>query len=470
MINKVMLVWPWNPVHFRTHELFPIGLGHLANHIPRDRFDLLILDCSLNDISPTSDQFKKTLLDFHPDVVGVSWWSSNTPTVEATIRVIKSTLPDTLVCVGGPHATAMRHLLIQNSLIDFVLVGESEHNFASLLNAIATQGGYPGETVCKAIGGLVFKNAQAQIFSTPQSFVQDLDSLGRIDYERMQLPAYHSQGYYYGGKLVKISSERSAPIITSRGCPYRCTYCMGPTLNGRKIRRNSIEYIVRTIEILYHDFGVRYLTIADDNFTFNAAKAEEVCLRIAQLSLPDLTIGTPNGVRMSRLTTSLLNAMRRAGWKEITIAPESGSPRTLEAMHKQMDLSIVPKIVEMCHAADLKVTAFFIIGYPNETLEDIALTEKFIYATDFDFIGISIFQPLPGTAVFNQLVEDGVIPLGFCPGHYQEVTFKHPFLPPELLCDEYNRIWNNYREFKGLPIKNRQVASIRVEDVVSTFI
>ncbi|MGA3282045.1 MAG: radical SAM protein [Smithella sp.] len=468
--NKILLIWPWNPNHFRTHELFPIGLGHLANLISRDFFNLMILDCSLNDILPTSEQFKQALLDFHPDVVGISWWSNNTPIVETTIRSIKSTLPDALVCVGGPHATAIGHLLIKNDLIDFVFVGESEINFASLLKAISIYGGYPDESICKSIGGLIFKNSQGQYFSTEQSFVENLDNLGRIDYERLQLPAYHNQGYYYGGKLMKVNTEHSAPIVTSRGCPYNCTYCMGPILNGHKIRRNSIDHIIQTIEILYHDFGVKYLTIADDNFTFNPAWAEEVCLRIAHLSLSDLTIGTPNGVRMSRLTASLLYAMHSAGWKEITIAPESGSPRTLFAMRKKVDLGIVSKVVEMCHSADLKVSAFFIIGYPNETLEDIKLTEKFIYDVNFDFVGISIFQPLPGTVMFNKLVEDAIIPRGFIPGHYQEITFKHPFLSPEVLCDEYNRIWNDFRKFKGLPIKNRHVASIRAQDVVSTFI
>ena len=469
MLSKLLLIWPWNPDHFRTHEIFPIGLGHLAKHIPIDRFELMLLDCSLNDIAPNSEKFKKILLEFRPDIVGVSWWSGNTPTVETTIRVIKSTLPGALVCVGGPHASALGNLLIKNSLIDFVLTGESEINFARLLEAISIYGGYPDESVLKTINGLIFKNANGQLFSSPQSFVDNLDSLGRIDYERLQLPAYHNQGYYYGGKFAKQVNQRSAPIISSRGCPYPCTYCLGPKLNGRKIRRNSIEFIIRTIEILYYDFGTRYITIADDNFTFYPSWAQEVCVRIAQLALPDLTIGTPNGVRMSRLNPTLLDAMRRAGWKEITIAPESGSPKTLFEMKKHLDLSIVPKVVEMCHDSDLKVTAFFIIGYPNETLEDIYLTEKLIYTVNFDFVGISIFQPLPGTAIFNKLVEQQTIPIGFIPGHYQQVTF-HSLIPPNILCQEYNRIWNNFREFKGLPIKNRQIATIRTNNIISTFI
>ena len=166
ILNKVLLIWPWNPNHFRTHELFPIGLGHLANLISRDCFDLLILDCSLNDIPPTSEQFKQALLEFQPDVVGISWWSNNTTIVETTIRLIKSTLPNAIVCVGGPHATAIGHLLIKNNLIDFVFVGESELNFASLLKAISIYGGYPDESICKSIGGLIFKNSQGQISRT----------------------------------------------------------------------------------------------------------------------------------------------------------------------------------------------------------------------------------------------------------------------------------------------------------------
>ncbi|MBK8793193.1 MAG: hypothetical protein IPN59_08525 [Holophaga sp.] len=103
----------------------------------------------------------------------------------------------------------------------------------------------------------------------------------------------------------------------------------------------------------------------------------------------------------------------------------------------------------------MKVSAFFIIGYPDETLEDIALTEKFILDTDFDFVGISIFQPLPGSKIYQSLVDQGTIPAGFIPGHYQEVTFPRKNIDNETLRDAYNQLWNRYREHKGMPIQNR---------------
>ena len=123
----------------------------------------------------------------------------------------------------------------------------------------------------------------------------------------------------------------------------------------------------------------------------------------------------------------------------------------------------------MFHEVGLQVTAFFIIGYPDETLEDIAQTREFIFGNDFDFVGVSIYQPLPGTDIYNRLVLANVIPRGFIPGHYQEVTYRRPNIDSEVLCRVYNDIWNGYREFKKLPILNRSVARIRNDMVISSL-
>ena len=98
-----------------------------------------------------------------------------------------------------------------------------------------------------------------------------------------------------------------------RGCPYTCTFCMGPLMTGRKVRRHSIERITGTIRTLYHEYGVRYISIVDDNFTMHVRWAEDVCNAIVALGLPDLTMGTPNGIRMEKMTESLAAAMARAG-------------------------------------------------------------------------------------------------------------------------------------------------------------
>jgi radical SAM superfamily enzyme YgiQ (UPF0313 family) len=138
-------------------------------------------------------------------------------------------------------------------------------------------------------------------------------------------------------------------------------------------------------------------------------------------------------------------------------------------MDKPVDLARIPEFLSLFHNVGLQVSAFFIIGYPEETLEDIALTRQFILDNAFDFVGISIYQPLPGTAIYDRLVTEGTIPRGFIPGHYQEVTFKRRGMDSSVLRDEYNRLWNEYRERRGMPIRNRAVASIREQMVVSAL-
>jgi radical SAM superfamily enzyme YgiQ (UPF0313 family) len=463
MKRGIVLIWPWSAQHARTHETFPIGLGYLANAIDPRRFDVTVQDCALDDLHPDGVAFREALSAIRPDIVGISCWSLNVPVIEKTIRAVKSLYPQSVLCLGGPHATARGEALILDQDVDYVFHGEAEIGFRQLVEAIQDCNGRPADAVLARIPGLIYRDAGRQVKKNSRLCLPDLDTLGAIDYRRLRLNEYHKQGYSYGAKLNK-EQKLSAPIITTRGCPYTCTFCMGPLAAGRKVRRHSIEQITGAVNLLYHQYGVRYISIVDDNFTMHVRWAEDVCNAIIALGLPDLTMGTPNGIRMEQMTESLAAAMARAGWKEVLIAPESGSPRTLLEMRKQLDLSIVPGVVDLFHRVGIEVSAFFIIGYPSETMEDIAMTERFIFENRFDFCGISIFQPLPGTSIFQTLVSEGRIPDTFVPGHYQEVTFQPAHIDKQTLCDEYNRLWNAYRESRGLPIKNRRVATIRLDD------
>ena len=458
---SITLVWPWSLQHERTHELFPIGLGYIISNIDPHKYDLHLLDCALEDLQPDSAEFRRRILENSPKVVGISWWSLNTPVVEKTIEVVKSLVPDVILVVGGPHLVAHAKSVVESHLVDYAFIGEAEQGFPQLLDTLFHENSAGQAQNLENIGGLtyLYNNTVRQV---PQQFVDDLDLLGGVDYEQTNLKHYHRHGYYYGEKLNK-QKKLSAPIMTSRGCPYRCSFCLAPKMNGNRIRRHSIAHIIKSIQSLYFDFGVRYIAIIDDNFTIDHDWTVAVCNAIADLDLKDLCVGTPNGIPLAvGITTDLAEAMKRAGWQEIMIAPESGSLATLKAMKKPVNLDLVPDFIEVFHSAGIKVSAFFIIGYPNETIEDIRLTEKFILNTNFDFVGISIFQPLPGTEIFDRLVQEGTVPADFIPGHYQEVTFTRPYIPDLVLRDTYNNIWNHYRQSRGLPIKNSAVASIRI--------
>lgn len=464
---KVMLIWPWSTRKGGALEIFPIGIGYLASNIDRDCFDLQILDCVLDDLAPGSEGFVRHLQEFQPDVVGASWWSLNTEVVEETFRVIRRELPHALLMAGGPHLVGCSRMVVGGGCVDYAFVGEAELGCARLLDAIQQAGGHPTAAILAQIPGLVYRTLD-EVHENPPKYLDDLDAVQGIDYKSLRLDDYYAQGYYYGAKFNK-KAELTAPIMTQRGCPFHCTFCLAPKIDGAQIRRHSLERIVTTIKRLYLKFGVRYIAIVDDNFTLNKKWAIKVCNAIADLNFHDLTIGTPNGIPQRGMDVEMAQAMRRAGWREVTIAPESGSKRTLEAMRKPVNIDTVPGFIRMFHEVGLQVTAFFIIGYPDETLEDIEMTRKFILENDFDFAGVSIYQPLPGSDIYDRLVAENVIPPGFIPGHYQEVTFRRSNMDEKTLCDVYNDIWNEYRERKGMPIKSRAVARIRERMVVSAF-
>ena len=465
--RKVMLIWPWKDVKGQALELFPIGLGYLVSNINRERFEVRILDCVLNDIAPESEAFANELNEFKPDIVGISWWSNVTPVVEDTIRGIKQLMPDVILMAGGPHLTGCGDSVVAGRCVDFAFGGEAELGCARLLEAIQDADGFPPADVLAGIPGVIYRDGES-VRHNATDFVQDLDLVRGIDYESLRLRDYHARGYYYGAKLQK-KTELTAPIMSARGCPFHCTFCMAPQIDGRGIRRHSLEQVIDRIKTLYHDFGVRYVAIIDDNFTINKKWAMKVCNAIADLNFPDLAMGTPNGIPLAGMDIELAQAMKRAGWREVMIAPESGSKKTLAAMKKPVNIDLIPNFIRLFHEVGLLVTAFFIIGYPDETLEDIALTKKFIFENDFDFVGISFYQPLPGTDIYNRLVAENIIPKGFIPGQYQEVTFSRPNIDSRVLCDLYNDMWNEYREFKKLPIKNRAIARIRQDMVRSAY-
>ena len=324
-------------------------------------------------------------------------------------------------------------MVVGGGCVDYAFVGEAELGCARLLDAIQQAGGHPTAAILAQIPGLVYRTLDEVHDKNLPKYLYYLDAVQGIDYKSLRLDDYYAQGYYYGAKFNK-KAELTAPIMTQRGCPFHCTFCLAPKIDGAQIRRHSLERIVTTIKRLYLEFGVRYIAIVDDNFTLNKKWAIKVCNAIADLNFHDLTIVYSQWNPQRGMDVEMAQAMRRAGWREVTIAPESGSKRTLEAMRKPVNIDTVPGFIRMFHEVGLQVTAFFIIGYPDETLEDIEMTRKFILENDFDFAGVSIYQPLPGSDIYDRLVAENVIPPGFIPGHYQEVTFRRSNMDEKTLC------------------------------------
>jgi len=398
--TRILLIHPYG---FDVSCVLPLALAYLDSQIDKDRFQTKIFDCSLRGITADSEQFVDELLEFKPDVVGVSMWSFVYPEGLAILKNTKSILNNVITVVGGIHASMNYEEVIKDKNVDFLLRGEAEFTFPMLMEKIRDSEDY------RNVSGLVFKDQNNKVIASGQhTLVENLDDIRRPNYDSIDLAEYTRQGYSF-----KTKTNKNAPVWLTRGCPYKCQYCSSPDLSGKKIRKHSPEYVTSWINHLYHDRGIRFINIIDDQFTFDVPYAKEICKTIKKLNYKDLSFGTPNGVRMERGDTELWSLMKEAGWKGVIIAPESGSARTLKRMKKGLDPKVVPEVVKEIKSVGLFVHAFFMVGYPGETKADLIDTRNMIIDSEVDSFSLFSFQALPGTPVFHTLVENGAIPVSY---------------------------------------------------------
>ena len=195
--------------------------------------------------------------------------------------------------------------------------------------------------------------------------------------------------------------------MTTRGCPYSCAFCAAPVISGKRLRHHSVEYIQKQILMLYAR-GVREIHIVDDNFTFDLDYCKSVLRGIIDLNL-NISLATPNGIRMDRLDDETLELMRAAGQYLITVAIESGSDRILQKMKKATTVEKIRNNIALIRKHKFPIAAFFILGYPDETRADIEQTVRFSKELGLMRANFFTYLPLPGTESYNELVQSGEI-------------------------------------------------------------
>ncbi len=402
--KRVLLIEPRG--NFQAYFL-PIGLGYLKSNTP-SHHTVEIFDCSIDNISPDSEQFIDRIRIFKPDVIGISASIQTYYNALAVARKSKTILPTVTIVMGGAHPSIFPMGIFKNQCIDFVFQGEAELYFPHFLDVIGKPKQY------KEIKGLAYR-LNGTIHKNEIYLEKNIDKIIIPDYKACGLSKYLKRGYNYGGNY-----GRTAPIWLTRGCPYQCQYCSASLINGNQIRKHSLDYIKTWIDHLYFKFSIRQFAIIDDNFTFQIEYAKKFCKMIINLRQTEhyrenIFFATPNGIRLTQIDEELLTLMHDAGWKDITIAPESGSKKTLQAMRKYLNPDIVPDITRKIKKAGINVRAYFMIGYPGETIDDIKDTIRLIRKCKLDTFTMSRFYPIPGTPVFNELVNSGKLTADYIP-------------------------------------------------------
>jgi len=393
--EKIVLVVPLS----RTHYVVPpIGLGYIATALRNKGFnDIVILDCLKEKLGLKGLQ--KRLVQLEPAVVGFQLYSYDFPFVVKGIRMVKELLPDCTVIIGGPHVSAVGDLALREIPgADFGFAGEGEMGLPLLMKRLFRE-----ESISfPEVPGLIYRQDE-RIQMNPRAVVIDLDDLGFPAWDLMVPGEYPDspQGGFYKNFPI-------APISTTRGCPYSCTFC-GSTVNmGKKLRFRSIAMVLEEMQVLYNEYRVREFHIIDDMFNFRKQRVIDFCNGIREQRL-DISYTFPNGLRLNHLELEMLRMMKDTGAYSFNVGIESGSQRILDLMKKNLTLELIEEKVDLIVEAGLEPCGFFIIGFPGETIEDIKATIKFAKRLKLKRAHFSNFLPLPGTEATRQLIENNEI-------------------------------------------------------------
>jgi radical SAM superfamily enzyme YgiQ (UPF0313 family) len=389
---KVLFLRPVTPSAIILNLIPPIGIGYLAAVSREAGYDVAFLDCILKKLDYES--FEKELRRLMPDVVAVSAFSHDIPSARKTASVVKKVNPEIKVIVGGPHPSGMPQdtlNILQD--VDFAFKGEAERSIVKLLKFIENKEGDVRE-----IRGLIWREGD-KIRVNEQDFPENLDEIPYPAWDLMKPGDYPDapQGVIFRQSPV-------APILITRGCPFRCTFCAGWTVTGRKIRSRSINNVKGEIELLYNKYGVREIHILDDNFSMNIDFVKEFCKWLIETGW-HISWCCPNGLRCDTLDEETVRLMKRSGCYYISIGVESGSDRVLQDMKKGLSSDKIRAQVKMITDAGMDVNGFFILGYPGETEEDIRKTIDFSKELDLTRAAFYSYMPLPGTESYERLLE-----------------------------------------------------------------
>lgn len=394
---RILFINPPSNTHYRVP---PLGLGYCSSAVAGHGHVGHLLDFQRE--RTTFVDLARVMTRFRPHVIGVQSFSCD---IAAAVRVMtfcRYLNPDVTIILGGAHASGLgEQVLTEVPDCDFAYRGEAEEGLPRLLDLFDAQN-ITAETLAN-VPGLLWRDVAhgGRPMSNGQSFPSPLDELAIPDWKLMDPRLYPlvPQGVFYRQAPI-------APILTSRGCPYRCTFCAGPIMTGHKLRLRSVEGIMEEVSLLVRNYGVRELHIVDDTFTSSKQRVMAFCEALRR-SFPTMSFTMPNGVRLDTLDREMLQAMKVAGCHSLIVGIESGSQRILDDMHKGTTCEEIREKITLIHEIGLSVRGFFIIGYPTETKEDIEKTIAFATALPLEGAHFSSFLPLPGTEITRQLLHDG---------------------------------------------------------------
>jgi anaerobic magnesium-protoporphyrin IX monomethyl ester cyclase len=428
------------------NRYFPVGIATIGTFLKNAGYDVVIYDADCNydpqymdysllpqfypeyiasfknESHPVWVEVRDTIARVCPDVVGISIWTTYAASAFHVAKLCKEVNPCCVVVMGGPHATAKAdEILSVSSDVDYVVKGDGEIAMLELVKQISS-----GSNSVSSILGLSFRDKNIIVHNPSRQITNNLE-----------LSPFPDRSLLINED--RYTSEDMGLIMSSRGCPFACSYCATHT---RTVSYRPIDHIVDEIKLVKEKYGTIFFSFKDDSFTVNKKRVDRFCDR---LLAERLNIHWECNTRVDLIDENLLRKMKRAGCNSIKVGVESGSERILKGMNKQITHEQVRNAANIFRKVGIHWTGYFMMGVPGEITEEIYQTLDLMYEIRPDFASISVYEPFPGTPMFAEGIEKGLVK------------------PEMTLEDFYTTLPNHY--YKANP--RRQVETIGEDEFIA---
>jgi len=366
----------------------PLGLLYLAAYLEKySKHDVTILDAQVEKIEYSDLEFR--IRSVRPDIVGVTTMTMTLIDVIKTIGIAKKTDRNIRIVLGGPHVHLFPNETIQLDNVDYLVLGEGEKTFKELIDHL------DDTSQLRRVPGLVFEDDDKIINTGIPAPIENLDE--------MPFPARHMVPFKkYTSLLAK--GKIATTIFTSRGCPFKCSFCDRPHL-GKVFRARSAKDVVDELEECTK-MGIYEFLFYDDTFTVDKQRVIDICREIINRKLD---IGWDIRTRVDTINEEIIKHLKMAGCQGIHYGIEAGTERVLRILNKGITIDKARHIFDLTKKYKIPILAYFMIGNPTETLNDIYSTFSAMKMLDPSYVHITILTPFPGTKIYLDGMQNGII-------------------------------------------------------------
>jgi len=415
-----MYVYPYEP---------PLGLASIAAVLKEKGYKVELIDQQGLHIG--QEELVKMIVKLQPKIIGLTAMTSTFPVARKLGEILKKELPNSLIIAGGVHPTVCPEDTLMGSYFDVIFRGEAE---ATLPQFMATfpDGGWQNTP------GIGYKANNKVVLTNMPTLIKDLNNLPQLDYTSFPLDNYVE----YNKSLRGI---KGISMLVSRGCPYQCSFCAVKATMGRGWRCRSPEAIVEEIKFLHDNYGIEGIWFKDSILNMDKKWFQQFCNKLLEAELP---ISWQFNTRVDLLDAESLTLAKKAGLVQVDLGIESGSARTLARLKKKTTVQDIISGVSLAKKF-VKVSGFFMIGCPGETMEDIEMTFDLAKSLELDSCSWSIYNPLPGSELYEEyIMENPKLASEVEKTHFSHVDTSVCQIPVEILNAKYKEINSYFADIK----------------------